>query len=290
MDSYPKKVYLNGTIVDYKNAQISVFDRGFIFGDGIYEVMVQINGCFFYEAAHLARLDTCLKKINIEFEVERLKNEIPRLLEASELTDKDCLLYIQVTRGVAPRQHSFPKNSEPTIMMYAQSKKLPDINTVNASVLTLEDFRWSRCDIKMTSLLGNVMANERAMQNDCYEALLVRNGIITEASHCNVFFVKDEVIYTHPANEFILDGITRQIVLELCRTLNLEVREEGIPLNRISEMDEAFLTGTSTQIASIRQIDNHSFYDGSNIGELTRKLQTEFFKLKNLANKVPKLY
>ncbi|MFH6603877.1 aminotransferase class IV [Maribacter algicola] len=282
MALYPKKVYLNGTIVDRENAQISVFDRGFIFGDGIYEVMVQINGRFFYEAVHLARLDACLKKINIEFEVERLKNAIPKLLEASELTDKDCLLYIQVTRGVAPRQHSFPKNIEPTVMMYAQAKKLPDINTVNASVLTLKDFRWSRCDIKMTSLLGNVMANEQAMQNDRYEALLVRNGIITEASHCNVFFVKDKVVYTHPANEFILDGITRQIVLEICRALNLEVREEGIPLNRISEMDEAFLTGTSTQIASIRQIDDHYFYDGSNIGELTKKLQSEFFKLKNL--------
>jgi len=280
MNEYPKKVFLNGEILDGENAKISVFDRGFIFGDGIYEVMVQIGGRFFYETAHLGRLSGCLKKINIDFEVATLKKDIARLLEACRLKDEDCLLYIQVTRGVAPRQHAFPTKSVPTVMMYAVPKLLPDSNTVNAAVISGNDFRWSRCDIKMTSLLGNVMANELAMQQQCYEMVLVREGIITEASHCNVFFVKDTTVYTHPANEFILNGITRKIVLELCRDLKIQVIEQGVPLTSIATMDEAFLTGTSTQIAAIRQIDAHSFYKNNEIGPVTKRLQDAFLKLK----------
>ncbi|WP_347174942.1 aminotransferase class IV [Polaribacter uvawellassae] len=280
MNQYPKKVYINGKIVDAKSAKISVFDRGFLFGDGIYEVMVQINGQFFYGDEHLKRLQFCVNKINIQFDATSLTDEIPKLLSASELQNEDCLLYIQVTRGTAPRTHSYPKNTAPTVMMYAVPKKLPDINLINASVVTTNDYRWEKCDIKMTSLLGNVMANDFAMQQNCFETIFVKNGIITEASHCNVFFVKDNVICTHPANEFILNGITRQIVLNLCRKLNLKVVEKGIHFSDISKMDEAFLTGTSTQIAAIRQINNHSFYKNDEIGMITKKLQQAYFELK----------
>ena len=221
--AYPDKIYLNGKIVYQEDAKISVFDRGFIFGDGLYEVMVQINETFFYKKAHLDRLQSGLHKINIDYDLSSISEEIGKLLEASGLTNQDCLLYMQITRGVAPRQHSFPKNIHPTVMMYAVPKVLPDINTVHAQVITRSDFRWSRCDIKMTSLLGNVMLNEEAMQHDCYETVLIRDGVVTEASHCNVFFVKNSTVYTHPANEFILDGITRQVVLELCENLKIKV-------------------------------------------------------------------
>ena len=182
---------------------------------------------------------------------------------------------------MAPRKHAFPHDIPPTVMMYVTPKILPDINSVNASVSIMNDFRWSRCDIKTTSLLGNVMANESAVQQGCYEMLFLRDDIVTEASHCNVFFVKDGTVYTHPANEFILDGITRQVVLELCAQLNFEVREEGISKQRIPQMDEAFLTGTSTQIASIKQIDQHFYYQGNEIGEVTKALQYAFLELKN---------
>lgn len=280
MAQYPKKVWLNGEILDADSARISVFDRGFLFGDGIYEVMARIGGRFFYEQAHLKRLDECLQKINIDLDTRVLSKAIPKLLKESDVIENDCLLYIQVSRGVAPRKHAFPHDIAPTVMMYATPKTFPEINTINSSVKIMEDFRWSRCDIKTTSLLGNVMANEYAMQHGCYETLLVRNNSITEASHCNVFFVKDKVVYTHPANEYILDGITRQVVLELCRELNFEVREEGIPKKSITQMDEAFLTGTSTQIASIKQIDGHFYYRDDEIGEITKKLQRAFLLLK----------
>ncbi|MGB5434672.1 MAG: aminotransferase class IV [Maribacter sp.] len=280
MAEYPNKVWLNGEILDAESARISVFDRGFLFGDGIYEVMARIRGRFFYEEAHLKRLDECLQKIKIDFDTRMLTKEIPRLLKASDIVENDCLLYIQVSRGVAPRTHAFPHDIPPTVMMYVTPKTLPDINSINASVLTMEEFRWSRCDIKTTSLLGNVMANEIAVQRECYEMLFVRNDIVTEASHCNMFFVKDNIVYTHPANEYILDGITRQVVLGLCADLDIVVREEGVSKQRIPQMDEAFLTGTSTQIASIKQIDQHFYYKGDEIGKVTKKLQNAFLGLK----------
>jgi len=277
--AYPSKVFLNGSILDAEKAQISVFDRGFIFGDGIYEVMAQIGGRFFYGDAHLDRMKTCLQKIDIAFDVDALQAEIPALLEASGLTGKDCMLYMQVTRGVAPRQHAYPEGIRPTAMMYAWSKTLPDIVSEGVSTVTRKDFRWSRCDIKMTSLLGNVMANQYAMEQNCYETLFVRDGVLTEASHCNVFFVRDGVVYTHPADEFILDGITRQVVLELCGRLGFELRLEGIPESEIHKMDEAFLTGTSTQITPIREIDGAVLYKDS-MGPVTRRLQEAFLEEK----------
>jgi len=281
--AYPTKVYLNGAILDAENAQISVFDRGFIFGDGIYEVMAQIGGRFFYRDAHMDRLKGCLKKIGIAFDVDALQAEIPALLEASGLADKDCMLYIQVTRGVAPRQHSYPEGIRPTAMMYAWPKTLPDLVTEGVCTVTRDDFRWSRCDIKMTSLLGNVMANQYAMEAGCYETLLIRNGVVTEASHCNVFFVRDGVVFTHPADTFILDGITRQVVLKLCKSLGLEVRLQGIPESEIQYMDEAFLTGTSSQITPIRKIDGTVLYE-NDMGPVTRRLQEAFLKEKLTGN------
>lgn len=277
---YPTKVYLGDRILDHEDAKISVFDRGFLFGDGIYEVMIQIDGKIFLGEEHLCRLDECCRKIDIPFDSGCLNNKISELLEASDLTGKDCLIYIQVSRGTAPRKHAFPENIEPTFMMYALPLSLPDINTTHAMVVTMPDFRWSRCDIKMTSLLGNIMANTTASKQGAYEALFVRDGKITEASHSNVFFVKDNIVYTHPVNEFILDGITRKAVMNLCCDLGIQTKEEAISQSDIIYMDEAFLTGTTTQIASIRQIDQHNLYQGDNIGTITKKLQAAFFQFR----------
>jgi len=184
-----------------------------------------------------------------------------------------------VTRGVAPRQHSYPGGIHPSVMMYAWPKTLPDINTAHASAVSMRDFRWSRCDIKSTSLLGNVMANQYAAGHQCYETLFEREGVITESSHCNVFFVKDDTVYTHPTGSYILDGISRQAVLELCRKLNMEVCLEGVPVSKLLTMDEAFLTGTSTQILALKEIDGHAFFKDEP-GPVTRQLQQAFLELK----------
>lgn len=240
MVNYPEKVYLNGEILEASEAKISVFDRGFLFGDGIYEVMLQINGSFFFGKEHLDRLSDCLQKINIEFDASALPNIIQRLLKASGLLGKDCLLYIQVTRGVAPRKHSFPANVKPTVMLYALSYVLPEINDKSISVVTQKDFRWHRCDIKMTSLLGNVIANDIAIKSGNYETVFHRDDKVTEASHSNIFFVKDEVVYTHPADQHILNGITRELVIQFCIDNGIEIRQEAIDQKEITEMDEAF--------------------------------------------------
>ncbi|MFK7811719.1 MAG: aminotransferase class IV [Maribacter sp.] len=288
MANYPEKVFLNGEILDASEAKISVFDRGFLFGDGIYEVMLQINGDFFYGKEHLKRLSECLLKINIEYNISDLPEIINNLLTASNLIKKDCLLYIQITRGIAPRKHAFPEPIEPTVMLYALPFILPEINDKPISVVTQKDFRWHRCDIKMTSLLGNVMANDLAIKSGNYETVFYRNGKVTEASHSNIFFVKDDVVFTHPADEHILNGITREQVIQLCQNNSFEIRQEAILQSEIYEMDEAFLTGTSTQIASIQKINAHFYYSDNEAGPVTRKLQQLFLKLKNNYSSIEK--
>ena len=280
--SYPSKVFLNGEIVDAEDAKIPVFDRGFIFGDGIYEVIARINGDFFYKEAHFKRLQWCLDEIRIPFNARSLEPIIPELLKAADLIEEDSMIYIQISRGAAPRQHSFPKSIIPTVMMYAWPFYFPEINLSHAAVVTQDDYRWSRCDIKSTSLLGNVLANENAMERDCYETIFIRDGLITEASHCNVFFVKDEILYTYPAGPYILDGITRQVVMELCEKLQLEVRAEAVSSESVKDMDEAFLTGTGSQILAIKQMDNHHFFK-EEPGPITQQLQQAFLDLKQKA-------
>ena len=277
--AYPSHVFLNGEIIEAEEARISVFDRGFIFGDGIYEVLARINGRFFYGEAHWQRLQECLRKIDLTVDLASLQKSVPHLLDASGIGSEDCMLYIQVTRGVAPRQHAYPPDPVPTVMMYAWKKALPAIEPRFARVVTHEDFRWARCDIKMTSLLGNVMANQHAMEREAYETVFIRNGVVTEASHCNVFFVKDGTVWTHPADTYILDGITRQVVLELCERLEIPIRLQGVPAAGVSQMDEAFLTGTSTQVMAIRELDGHRYFDTAP-GPITRKLQVAFRDLK----------
>ncbi|MBW8244193.1 aminotransferase class IV [Muricauda oceani] len=278
--NFPEKVFLNGKIISAEDAKISVFDRGFLFGDGIYEVMVQLENGIFYKKAHLDRLQDNLNKIGVSFHVKTIDDALEPLLKASDLTDKSCLIYMQVTRGVAPRKHSFPKGAPATVMMYALPYDLPSINPKNMKAILEPDFRWHRCDIKSISLLGNIMTNESAMESGADEAALVRDGMISEGSHTNIFFVKDGTVITHPANEHILDGISRQIVLKLCKEMNIPTLEKPVPQTEIQNMDEAFFTGTTTQVASIAVLGEHTFYDNDNVGKTTKRLQEAFAKLR----------
>ncbi len=280
--TFPEKVYLNGEIVASNDAKTSVFDRGFLFGDGIYEVMVQLENGIFYKKAHLDRLQENLGKIGISYDVNTLESDIPKLLKAIHLEQESCLIYMQVTRGVAPRKHAYPKGIPPTVMMYALPYTLPYFNNKNMKAIVAPDFRWHRCDIKSISLLGNIMTNEAAMQDNADEAILVRNGEITEGSHTNIFFVKDGTVITHPANEHILDGITRKIVVQLCKEMDIPLVETPVSIKEMHTMDEAFFTGTTTQIAAIAQIGDHIYYHNDNMGPITVKLQAALGQLKSL--------
>ncbi|MEM6831531.1 MAG: aminotransferase class IV [Bacteroidota bacterium] len=276
MYDFPDKVFLNGAILATSEAKVSVFDRGFLFGDGVYEVMTCYRGQIFCKETHFQRLYESLKKINLSFAMDGIHEPLDDLLQACDLDDKDCMIYLQITRGVAPRKHAFPKNTMPTLMMYALPFSGLEVNQTPMHVVQLPDYRWHRCDIKMTSLLGNVMSHANAKEQNAHEAILVRNGVVTEASHSNVFFVRDDLLYTHPANELILNGITRQVVIRLCKELKLKVREEAVGKAEALQMDEAFLTGTTTRIASIKQMDAHLFYQGDEAGTVTKALQEAF--------------
>ncbi|MAU16759.1 MAG: aminotransferase IV [Muricauda sp.] len=279
--NFPEKVYLNGEIISAEDAKISVFDRGFLFGDGIYEVMMQLEHGIFYKKAHLDRLQDNLDKIGINYNIEEIDDHLEELLAASNLKEASCLIYMQVTRGVAPRKHSYPKGVPPTAMMYALPYTLPLINPKKMKAVLEPDFRWHRCDIKSISLLGNIMTNEMAMEASTDEAALVRDGVVTEGSHTNIFFVKSGTLITHPANEHILNGITRQIVLKLCDDLDIPVIERPVAQNEIPTMDEAFFTGTTTQVASIAQLGPHTFHNNDEIGMVTGKLQEALAQLRS---------
>jgi len=287
--NFPEKVFLNGEIVSAEDAKISVFDRGFLFGDGIYEVMVQLENGIFYKKAHLDRLQDNLNKIGISYDVKNIDDALEPLLKASGLTEKSCLIYMQVTRGTAPRKHSYPKDVPASVMMYALPYNLPDINPKHMKAILAPDFRWHRCDIKSISLLGNIMANEAAMDHLADEAALVRDGMISEGSHTNIFFVKNGTVITHPADNHILNGITRMIVLKLCQNLDISVIERPIAEDEIEHMDEAFFTGTTTQIASIAILGEHQFYENDNIGKITKRLQEAFAKLRSMDTSQSKL-
>ena len=185
-----------------------------------------------------------------------------------------------MTRGIAPRKHAYPKGAAASVMMYALPYELPPINPKRMKAIIESDFRWHRCDIKSISLLGNIMTNEAAMESGNDEAALVRNGILTEGSHTNIFFVRDGTVITHPADEHILNGITRKIVLQLCGELGIPVMERPLREEEIPDMDEAFFTGTTTQIASISQLGDHSFGHGDEVGRTTKKLQGAFALLR----------
>ena len=277
---YPAEVYLNGSWMKPEQAKISVFDRGFMFGDGIYEVTPYYNGKSFKLKEHLERLQYCLNEVQIIFDASSIEEIMAEAVERAGLTESDAAVYVQITRGVAPRTHYYPERVSPTVLIYAYPVKLEGFEDKEWNVLASKDRRWHRCDIKSTALLANVMANEEAISKDYDENILVRKGYFTEGSHSTIFFVKHGVVFTHPEGPHILSGITRQVVLDLCRDLGIKVREDKVHLDELVEVDEIFLTGTTTQIikvASVHSLEKEIFKPHKD--KVTKLLQEEFLKL-----------
>jgi D-alanine transaminase len=278
--NYPSEVYLNGKWMPPQEATVSVFDRAFMFGDGIYEVTPFYRGKPFRLQDHLDRLNYCLGEIKIPFDFSILGSLMFEALSRAGLADKDAAVYIQVSRGAAPRTHYFPEDSEPTFLMYAFPVQLENFEEKRWKVLVSEDFRWQRCDIKSIAILANTMSNEEAIAGGFDENLLVREGYFTEGSHSTAFFVSGGTVYTHPEGPHILSGITRKVVLEICRDLGIASKEEAFPLEMISEVNEIFLTGTTTQITVVSSLhaEGKQIYT-SQKREITVRLQEEFARL-----------
>ena len=273
-------IFLNGEFIPKQDARISPDDRGFLFADGVYEVTKYYNGKPFRYADHLDRLKRSLAEISIKYdEVENLEFIFAGLLERNHLQSVHAGVYLQITRGSHRRVHHFPEAVTPTVYAYAfefpsATEKLEN----GIKVITREDLRWLRCDIKSVSLLPNTMIYNQAVENGAGECILVRNGWVTEATHSSVLGVKNGVVITHPLTNLILPGITRKVIIEICRQNQIPVEERAFREEEISGFDEMMIAGTGSEVTPVIQV-NERRYDNRKPGEVTRFIQKKFFEL-----------
>jgi D-alanine transaminase len=271
-------VYLDGEYVPAEEARVSVNDRGFLFADGVYEVVRIYRGQTYELDPHLHRLRHGLAALRIDCrDLGAIERAVHHLM-AQNAVDGAGVIYIQVTRGAAPRTHKFPPAGTPPTVYVAVRPYTPypaRLQDDGVAAITLPDTRWARCDIKSTSLLPNVLANEAAHAADVFEAILVRDGAVTEGSHSNVWGVRGGRLLTYPTSNYILAGLTRARVFQLAADLGLETAEEVIHLDQLYELDEVFLTGTTTEIMPVVQVDGRAIVDGEP-GPITRKLIRAF--------------
>jgi D-alanine transaminase len=253
-------VYLNGQYLPLEEAKISVLDRGFIFGDAVYEVWRLVNGKLFESEKHLDRLHNGLRDVHItppaEAQKARLQEISDRLVKDNGLNQEGSL-FLEMSRGAAPRAHQYPKPAvPPTVFLMASPFTPPeDLRAKGAGVILIDDVRWKRCNVKTTQLLPNVMAKQQAFENDCLDAIFVRDDIVTETSHANVMAVVNGTLWTHPIDGSVLPGVTRDVVLELAKKNGVPVREEGMTVDAFRKADEVFLVGTLSDVMPIVKVD-----------------------------------
>ncbi len=273
-------IYLNGEFVPKNEAVISPEDRGFNFADGIYEVIKYYGGKPFRYADHLDRLKRSLREVQINFDAcDELESVFQELLEKNGLADQEAGVYLQISRGSQTRIHRFPENIAPTVYVtvFPFASKWDQLRN-GVKVITTEDIRWLRCDIKSISLLPNVMAAQKAHEQGAVEAIFIRNGIVTEGSHSSFLAAKDGTIYTHPDSNLVLPGITKIVVREICSELNIHLIEEGFAASELASMDEMMIVGTGSEVTPVVQIDDMTVGNGKP-GPVTLLLQEKFFEL-----------
>lgn len=274
-------VYLNDQFTPKDEARISPDDRGFSFADGAYEVIRAYGGRFFRKQEHLARLERSLRELRIAAPDTRSLGEVGvQLLQHNHLQDADALLYIQVTRGAAPRRHSFPDPGTPPTVYASASPFRQSREKWEGGVkaIVVPDTRWARCDIKSVALLPNVLASQQASEQGAHEALFVRDGVVTEGAHSNFCAVLDGQLVTHPRTNRILAGVTRQVVLDLCHALDIPVREMPVLEGQLREASELMITSTTVEVTPVVQLDDWRVDDGEP-GPITTRLQRAFREL-----------
>jgi D-alanine transaminase len=267
-------VYLNGRLLKGSEAKLGVNDRGFIFGDGVYEVVATYEGAPFEMKRHMDRLRYSLGEIRITgVDVDALAESALELVSANKLeTAPMGLVYMQVTRGCAPRAHAFPTEKvSPTIFMYAAPVNPKWNHERGCTAITLSDTRWSRCDIKTVSLLANCLANQQAHEAGALEAIFLRDGMALEGTHTSMFIVVDGEVRTAPKTNYILPSITREVVLEICAEHGIPAREVHVPEATLRNGDEIFLAGTTTEVLAVVKLDGNNVGNGKP-GEITRRL------------------
>ena len=253
--------YLNGKFLPLAEARVPVLDRGFIFGDGVYEVIPVYGRALFRLKEHLARLAYSLKSIRLAnpHDDAAWRTLLRSLVDRNPWEDQS--VYLQVTRGVAPRSHEFPKSPvAPTVLLIANPLRSPtaEQRTQGVAVVTREDYRWRRCDIKSVSLLANCLLRQEAEDAGAAETLLIRDGWVTEASSCNVFLVKDGVIATPPKDNLILPGITYDLVLELAREADIPAEVRRVAATEPASADEVWISSSTREVLPVTKIDGRA--------------------------------
>lgn len=270
--------YLNGNFLPMEEIHISPDDRGFLFADGIYEVVRWYPGFFYDFESHMERLKKGLGKIQIAWkEADSFPAVAQKLIENNNLTGSDALLYLQVTRGIAPRSHSFPSTATAPTVFASVKSFTPETSEKESGigVLSGEDIRWKKCDIKSVALLPNVLSYQSALEVGFSEFVFIRDGFFTECSHSNIFFVAADTIYTHPESDYILSGITRKNVIRIAQNTGIKVIEEPMHESRTKEITEIFITNTSWEITPVVRLGKSLIGDGKP-GPLTRILREKF--------------
>ena len=271
-------VYFNGNIISHEEVKVSPFDRAFLFADGVYEALRTYNGKLFHLDDHIKRLKYSLKEIDLAFNDFDLIEDFSSKLSEINNIKTEYSVYIQISRGISfPRSHGYEDTISPNV--FAFIKPIKDNNkekNEGVKVILGKDLRWLRCDIKSTSLLPAVMVNQKAISSGAYEAILYRDDFITEGSHTNFFAIKNNAVFTAPLSNYILDGVTRKVVLELCKKNKIDFYEQQIEVRELKTFEEFFITGTTTEVTPVVQINDWLVSDGMP-GEITRKIQELFF-------------
>ena len=288
-------VYLNGAFIPQDEARISIMDRGFLFADAVYEVIPVYNGKCFRLTEHIDRLNQSLQSIHLDtmHTFQQWNDIITKLVEKNGGGNQS--LYLHISRGPAPtRNHAIPEHVTPTVLLLSNPLAYPNLAQINkpscASAISLNDTRWSHCEIKSTALLASVLLSEEAKNAGADEALLFRNGFLTEGASSNIFTVKAGVVFTPPKSQFILGGITRDLVIELMAQHHIEYREQAISREQLESADELWLTSSTREITPVIRLDDKRFNDGQpgpiwkQVAQLYITYKCKLFEAKDTTN------
>ncbi|MCO7125680.1 D-amino-acid transaminase [Sporolactobacillus shoreicorticis] len=258
--------------IDRDQAKVDIEDRGYQFGDGIYEALMVYSGRIFLLEPHMKRLERSARELDLAlpYSTDHIIENIKKLIELNHLDDG--VVYFQITRGAAARQHFFPENT-PAVITGTVAGKIRDLSKRPQGIKAIlaDDIRWLRCDIKTLNLLGNVLAKQKAHASGAGEAILHREAIVTEGSSSNVFIVKDGTLVTHPADHYILNGITRLFVFDLAKKMNIPLAQREFTVDELLDADEVFITSTSNEVNPVLQIDDR-LINGGEPGRIEKKL------------------
>jgi len=281
-------IYLNGEFMPIEEARVPVLDRGFIFGDGVYEVIPVYSRHAFRLPEHLRRLQASLDAIRLDnpHDAAEWTRLVRRLIELNEAEDQS--LYLHVTRGVARRDHAFPRGVAPTVFMMSNPLVTPPQAQVEQGVcaITAPDNRWLRCDIKAIALLPNVLLRQLAVDAGCVETVLIRDGMVTEGAASNIFVIREGVMLAPPKNHLMLPGITYDVVLELAAANGMphEVRE--IAEAELRGASEVWLSSSTKEVLAITRLDGQGVGDGRP-GPLFQRMYALYQEYKNRVMRFP---